>query len=379
MSISESLKQKIPENLKPTLRILLKCFRPLKRNPVKEFKIKQIQKKLLKKNYYSKTEKLVVFLTPGYDTVSGGILSISSIYEESIRFKYIHKAEIIMCTIPGDPPLLRYTKFNNQNYIYKFSQVLSYFQNLQNLMIHIPEYCINQFLKNVDYLRLNQIKDVHLNIMLQNIKLLDKKENIEKLKTIGRVTCTTAHEQYSTIEMREKLGFPLHKLSVYGSPEQYKKERYVEKENLMIISPDSHPQKYEVLNLIGKLFPQLKIFIIKNLTYDEYKNVISRAKWALTFGEGLDGYFVETIFSGGVSFAIYNSTFFTKDFKSLRTVYDSYDLLIKKISLDIKDLDNEITYNNYQRKQYELCCRYYNYKKYINNLELFYKGNYTYK
>lgn len=382
MNIPESLKQRIPENLKPALRILLKCLRPLKRNPIKEFKIKQIQEKLLKENYPPNTNKLIVFLTPGSDIVNGGILSISSIYEESIKLKHAHGAEVIMCAIPGDPPLLKYTKFNNQNYIYRFSQVLSHFQNLQNLIIHIPEYGIDQFLRNVsdeDYLKINEIEDAHINIMLQNIELLSPIECIKELEKLGKVTCTTAHEQYSTSEIRKKLGFPLHKLSVYVSPEQYNKKRYIEKEDLMIISPDNHPKKSEVISLIAKQFPKLRIQIIKNLTYEEYKKVISRAKWALTFGEGLDGYFLETIFSGGVSFAVYNSTFFTKDFKYLRTVYDSYETMAKKTCSDISEIDNEKVYTQYQNKQYTLCTKYYNYEEYVENLELFYRGRYTYE
>ena len=382
MSISKSLKQKIPESYKPFLRILLKYLRLLKRNHIKEFKMKQMQEKLLRENYSSNANNLIIFLTPGYDIVNGGILSISSIYEESIKLKYIHKAEVVMCTTPGNSPLLRYTKFNNQNYIYRFSQVLSYFQNIKNLMIHIPEYCIDHFLINIsnkNHLKLNKIEDIHINIMIQNIKLLSPVRYVKELRKFGKITCTTAHEQYSTLEISKKLGIPLHKLSTHTDPEQFNSKEYIAKKNLMIVSPDYYPRKLEFLNLVSKQLPHLKMQIIKNLTYDEYKEVISQAKWAITFGEGLDGYFIGTIFSGGISFAVYNSTFFTKDFQSLRTVYDNYDLLIKNVCLDLKDLDNEIIYNKYQRKQFELCCRYYNYKKYINNLELFYREKYTYK
>jgi len=379
MKIPESLKQKIPEPPKPPLRILLKYLR---RNPVKEFRIKQTQERLLRQNYSPDTEKLIVFLTPGYDIVNGGILSISSIYEESVKLKPIHRAQVVLCTVPGDPPLLKYTKFKNQNYIYGFSQILSYFQNLEYLMIHIPEYAVNRFLKNIsplEYTKFKEMKNIHCNIMLQNIKLLSSVYDIEKLKKFGKVTCTTAHEQYSTIEIRKKLGIPLHKLSTFVSPEQYDRKSYAEKENLMIISPDNHPKKIEVLELLRKQLPHLRIQIIKNLPYEEYKKLISQAKWALTFGEGLDGYFLETIFSGGISFAVWNPDFFTGDFRSLRTVYEDYNSLMKNICLDIKELDSSEKYIIYQAEQYNLCRKYYDYKRYVKNLELFYKGKYTYR
>lgn len=307
-------------------------------------------------------------------------MSISSIYEETKKLKRIHGAETVLCTIPGDPLLLRYTKFNNKNYMFRFSQVMSYFQNLDSLIIHI-EYYIPNFLKNIsvqDYVKLRRIKNVHINIMIQNINFSVTEEDIRRLRRLGKLTCTTAHEKYSTPELSKMLGMPLHKFSVFVSPEKYDKKQYSEKEDLMIVSPDRHPRKAEVLELIAKQFPHLRIQTISNLTYEEYKKIISRAKWALTFGEGLDGYFVETVFSGGVSFSAYNSKFFTEDFKSLRTVYHNYDALVQKICSDIKNLDNEVAFANYQHEQYALCSKHYNSKEYIENLKLFYQGKYTY-
>ena len=344
-------------------------------------RIQTVQERLLKESYSPATRRLIVFLTPGFDSVNGGILSISSIYRETRKLKYVHGAETIMCTVPGDPLLLKYTKFENQNHIYSLSRVLSYFSDIQYVMIHVPEYAVEQFLKNLtysDYSRIRRIRSVRLNIMLQNIDALSPMKYVEGLKRLGHLTCTTAHDKYSTLELSRELGFPLHKLSVYVSPEQYHKRSYSEKENLMIVSPDADPRKSAILDLIGKEFLQLKIQIIEDLTYEEYKKLISRAKWALTFGEGLDNYFIETVFSGGVSCSAYNSRFFTEDFKSLRTVYDNYHVLIKKICSDIKDLDHEMAFTTYQKEQYDRCSAHYNYGEYVKNLELFYQGKFTY-
>jgi hypothetical protein len=198
------------------------------------------------------------------------------------------------------------------------------------------------------------------------------------LSSFGKLTGTTAHAKYSTLQLRRRLGFPLHKLSVFVSPEQYIMRRYPQKDNLMIVSPDNHPRKLEVLRLIRQNFPQLEIKIIRNMTYETYKDTISRAKWALTFGEGLDGYFVEPVFSGSVSFSVYNPSFFTSDFAGFRTVYPSYDVMIEKICEDISSLDNEQPYTNYQREQFSLCHKYYDYREYVKNLNAFYKGDYTF-
>lgn len=349
---------------------------------LRHYKIKLAQIGLLRNTYDHTAKRLIIFLTPGQNIVVGGIISISSLYEETKKLKHIHGAETIMCTIPGDPLLLRYTKFPNQNYIFKFSQVLAYFQNLESLMIHVPENCIGQFLGRMtlsDLLRLRKIRYVHFNMMIQNIDFLGSVDDVAELKKLDRLTCTTAHEKYSTPELSQRLACPLYRFSVFVSPEKYTKKPYSEKENLMIVSPDIHPKKTQVLNLIANKFPQLKLQIIHNLTYEEYKEVISRAKWALTFGEGLDGYFVETIFSGGVSFSAYNSRFFTEDFRSLRTVYDDYEVLTRNICSDIRDLDNEAAYLEYHNQQYKLCSKYYDHEKYVNNLKSFYEREYAHK
>jgi len=376
----KNLKFKSNFGVKKMKLLFINDFR-LMRNPIKIIKVRREQDNLLTKNFSPNTKKLIVFLTPGYDIANGGIISISSIYEETIKLKHIHEAEVIICTIPGDPLLLKYTKFNNQNCIYRFSQILPYFKNLQNLTIHIPEYSCDKFIKSCskeEFSKINNLLNVHINIMLQNIDLLPDIHSIKKLESLGKLTSTTSHENYSTIELKNKLGHPLHKLSTVISPEQYSKKNYVEKKNLMIVSPDHHPAKSKVLNLIAREFPQLKIQIIENITYEEYKKTISYAKWSLTFGEGMDGYFEETSLSGGISFSVFNSRFFTPDFQELRTVYSDYDVLIKNICADMKKFDNEITYECYHKKQYALICKYCNYNKYIDNLVLFYKGQYTY-
>jgi len=347
-------------------------------------RIKEIQRDLLKENYPPDSEKLIIFLTSGFNDVNGGIMSISSIYEETEKLKELHGAESLLCTPPWDPVLLRYTKFRNRNNLYEFSEVLSYFQNPKSVMIHIPEHFCGQFMDELsqeDWRMLDGIEDLHVNILIQNIDYA--LENLGDIKRVSdrfeNVTGTIAHEKYSNKEMREKLGFPIHKLSTFVSPERHYKKPYVEKEDILIVSPDQHPMKGEILKTISKTMPQLKVRIIQGMQYEEYKELISRAKWALTFGEGLDAYFVESIYSGAVSFSVYHAGFFTEDFKNLRTVYSNYHEMLKQMPLDMMNLNNEEDYSNYQREEFDLCAGYYDFREYAKNLELFYKGDYTFK
>lgn len=330
--------------------------------------------------------KLILFLVPGADRqtgtdkISGGIISIVSLCEESRRLSELHGAQVVMCTLNNERLLFRHTQFINNTDVFRFSQVRNYFENAEEVLLHIPEFTCEYFL---DYLRaddmkwLRELKKLHINILNQNIRLMPSVDTIERLKLLtGKVTATTAHQQYCNRERRQQFGIPLHKFSVWISPEKYHFKKYSEKENLLIASPDQRPERQAVLEKLSAL-PGLKVQVIQNLTYEEYKAVISRAKWAITFGEGLDGYIIEPVFSGAIGFAVYNDEFFTSDFKSLSTIYDSYDTLLTKITDDLKALDDPASFENYQRKQFNLCAVHYSQDEYRKNIEAFYKGNYT--
>jgi hypothetical protein len=344
-------------------------------NPVRIMIIKSIQRKKLFTDYSAKAKRLIIFLTPDRDIISGGILSINSIYNETCRLKPVLDAEVVMCTVPGNFPLLKYTKFENQNYLFTLPGVLAHFQTCERLLIHIPEDYVENFVKYCSTdgsLQETAITSFQFNILLQNIDLAPSKESIKELQRWGAVTCTTAHEAYTNLETQERLGCPIHKLSTYVSPEQYLMKSYREKENLMIVSPDDHELKSTVFSIISKAFPEVRLQVIKNLTYEQFKEAISKAKWALTFGEGLDGYFIEPIFSGCIGFAVYNERFFTEVFRSFRTVYPSYQSLMNSICLDMAEFDNEKSFTEYQREQYESCAKFYNYKEYQYNISSFY-------
>jgi hypothetical protein len=343
--------------------------------------IRHAQRIYLQQNFAKDAKGLIIFLTPGIDMVNGGILSINSLFEVTKHLINVHGSEAILCAYPSDPPLLKYTKFKNNSILLNFSDSLNFFKNLENLIIHVPEHFIYRFywfISKKDRDLLSKIKNVQINILIQNIDFLPSNKYIMNLRRFGKLTGTTAHTKYSTIELRNSLGFPLHKLSAYVSPEQYRKRKYSEKQDLMIVSPDHCARKSEILLLIQSEFPQLRVKIIRNLTYEEYKETISYAKWALTFGEGLDGYFVEPVFSGAISFSVYKPEFFTKEFQILPTVYSNYDVFKEKICSDIRELDNKVEFDLYQRQQFELCAKEYNYANYIKNLELFYEGKYTF-
>lgn len=341
---------------------------------VKSYRTRTHQRKLLSKDYSPNVRKLIMFLTPGFDNVNGGLISITSIYNETHKLRNSLDAEVIMCTAPGEPNLLRFSKFDNQNYIYDMQQSLDYFRELDRLMVHIPEYAVRKFVMSLKEKRLRQfqkISDVRFNILLQNIAFVPSSGDVDQLKKLGKVTCTTAHEGYSK-EVEKSLGINLRYLSWYVSLQDYARQDYSTKSNLLLVSSDPHPRKQRILSLIRSTFPNLEIRVIEDTPYTEYRKLVARTKWSLTFGEGLDGYFLETVFAGGISFAVYNTQFFTEDFKRLRTVYGSWDALENSICNDMKSLDTSPEYAEYNAQLYDVCNRHYNPKIYQRGIEDFY-------
>lgn len=327
-----------------------------------------------------KTKRLIVFLTPGHDWRTGGIMAIDSLYRQSMALRDIHHARGVLCTVPGEPPLLKYDWFENNNYILDLESVLRECSRLDYLLIHIPAYSVDEvlgWLTSASPALLSKFRQIHLNVLVMNIDLIQGK-NVLGLKRFGKVTSITAHKAYSNAATREALGVTLHELLICKGPELYTRADYQDKEPILVVSPDRHPLKEQVLEQIAHAYPDLTIQVILNFDYGDYEKLLRRAKWSLTFGEGLDGYFVEQVFSGGVAFAVFNDRFFTPAYAELETVYPSLEVLMERMTADMRRLDEPMAYNRCWRQAYELLSKDFNTNRYLENLRLFYRGEYTF-
>ena len=196
----------------------------------KEIKIRRKQNKAIS-NYESSAKKLIIFFVPGChpftgkELVSGGVISIVSICEETTGLNYLYHAETIMCTLPGERLLFRHKNFVNNTDVYRFSLLVNKFKKLKEILIHIPEYCVSGFISQLskkNKIWLSNAGNIHLNILNQNILMMPDLENIAIAKQLfSSVTITTAHQKYCTSFYRNLYGVPIHKLSVWISPEQY--------------------------------------------------------------------------------------------------------------------------------------------------------------
>jgi len=326
-------------------------------------------------------KRLIIFLTPGFELRAGGILAIFSMKEETLALRQLHRSRVTLCTVPGDDPgFCKYTWFDNNDYLLDLESVLRNCESLDYLQLHIPDYAVNRllvWLSAFEGTLLRNIREIHLNVLLFNIDNIQGK-NVKGLLSFGKATCTTAHEAYTKIETRQEQGVPLHRLGCLYGPEFFPRSSYQDKEPLMIVSPDGHLLKQEVLQRIAQAFPELTIQIIENLHYEDYRKLIQRAKWGLTFGEGLDSYFGDTIFSGGVSFAVFNDRYFTPEYAKLENVYPSWEALMDTITTDLQRLDEPVAYNHCCQQTYDLMSAYCGGDRFRENLRLFYCGEYTF-
>jgi hypothetical protein len=373
-------------NLKNVIKFILKSS--FRKKFFREIPIRRKQDLFLKSSFSNSSPRVIIFLIDGADErtgeeqISGGIMSIASIYEETKKLKEVHAAETFICTAPHTNLLLHFTQFQSEAFILRLEQVLKHFRNVNSFLIHVPEYMYPLFCSVItakDYKGFFSDKSLHVNILNQNIKLMPVTEFVRDSRVLfSKLTMTTAHEQYSTEEMRALYGIPLHKLSVYGGPERYEFLPYEQKEDLMIVSPDPHPLKEQILKKLTDEFPKLRIAIIKNIPYTEYLKMIRKAKWALTFGEGLDYYFLESVFSGGISFAVYNEEFFTSVFKDLPSIYDTWESLAVTIVSDLKDFNAPNQFKSVNKMAFDVCASLYDQEQYQQNIKLFYEKKYTF-
>lgn len=344
---------------------------------------------------YTETKRLIMFFVPdGTYRVSGGILSICSIYRIVKELKEIHNCDVIASYLPNKKDFdYKYRNFENEMIIYNFSEVSRKIKNLEYIQVHIPEIMIAGFKDKqakynlfYDYLKNIPIRD--LNILNQNDLFVPKIEYIDFIKSkFNFSTMTIAHKQYAKIEKRKEYNLPLHLLSPWLNPVPYRVRSYEEKENLIIYSPDKiqwipnkcELSKTEIINALKSKLPNYKFVEIYDIKYDDYKELASKAKFAITFGEGLDGYFTETIFSGGVSFAVYNEFFFTEEYKNLNTLFKSFNELNDNIVDKIISLDNSIEYNIQHQEIAAIVNKTYSLNHLENDLIEFYTKKYDFE
>lgn len=355
------------------VRPLARGWRALLSNPLRSIFIKKKRDAVMRCVDWESVRHAVVFLVPGMNTINGGIMSIISIATESRKILASHDASVFVCTSPGDPPLFRYTRFQNNEPLLDFNGVLNHLPKNANVMFHIPELYVPRLLARWRKIGVPNVMALRINVLLQNIDLCPNSTEMQELAKMGALSCTTAHAAYATREVEQRLGCPLYHLSTGVDSANYKRVAYADKEQLIVYSPDADPRKKQVILTLRQQLSDYQFVEICGISYEGFKNLIARARFSITFGEGMDGYFIEPIFSGAIGCAVFNTRFFPGHFKGTDFVYDSWDELIANLVTDIRACEDSRTFTAVNERQFSLLSRIYSFDAYRNNITLFYE------
>ena len=324
---------------------------------------------------------VILFLTPGDCKINGGVMSIFSLCSSSR--KLVYDATCVLSTYPHDR--LTYATnslFTNDESVLRFSQVMDNLSNVEKMIIHIPEYIAHKFVRKLSkkYIKkLKEVKNLHINILNQNCELMPKPDEIQSLFSLtNNVTQTLAHDKSLSQQYCNLYQIPTHLFSVNIDLSKYKTYEFKEKDRIIVLSPDVNEYTDSVKNLLEKKMLGWKIVIVNGLSFFEYMDLIAKAYFVITFGEGMDGYFIQPIYKGTISIAVYNDSFFpSEDWKDLQNVYTSYDELLNNIVYDLTQYSSET------KKYYRLIdeCKtkidsIYSSNKFFDNLVRFYENNY---
>lgn len=351
----------------------------------REVKIRKNQKASIGK-IDPKTEKIILFFIPGADyfsgkeNISGGLISIVSLAQETSLIFQGSQIKVLCATYYNSHLIFKLSSFKNETDFFSHELIEKYFTNVRDLILHIPELFVTDFVKNQ---RQNSwfkgINIIQINILNQNIQLMPDQNVLNELKSnFSSCTITTAHKKYCNPYYRNSYEIPLHQLSVWISPENYIKTSVHEKEKLILFSPDNKELTQRLISFFSNKLPSFKFQVIQGLTYEAYKNLISKAKFLITVGEGLDAYFIETYFSGGVAFALKNLNFFDEKYLNLPCLFEDNENLEQILLNLIEQYSNEEEYNVLNQRVVDLLSEDYSYKSYQNNIQKFYNQEYTY-
>jgi len=327
----------------------------------------------------------IVFFNVSKDLIGGGMLSINRFVEKSLKLFENKEKKVLMSGLPLGNNIVKYSMFNQALPLTHFNEIVKKVYP-KKLQLNIPEVFLPGFINDLTYYQkiwLTAIPELHINILDQNHELFPDRIYIEMCKEFtDKVTVTMAHAEYCTKEIADSIDCPIKHLMPF-IPEFYRSS-FKEKEKTIAISPDSFifngiPKKNETLDYLKKELPDYNLVIIENLTLDEYKKLISKSLFTITFGEGYDGYYIEPFLSDSVSFAVYNDTFFPENFKNAPTVYSSYKDFKLNIVKDIKNLEkDEVTYNKYSKISEDMIKQITSDEISMQNLEDYYNDEFDY-
>lgn len=317
------------------------------RNPLYGIQKKQYLKKQVKiQNGYNiskikNAKYMVLFILPFEEIVSGGILSIFSLcqYTREILPEY----SVFLVTEAGNKTYACSSWFHSEEKIYRWSQIMENLDNIERLIIHIPEYMSCDFYDKLpadSRSVLKKVPDLMINILNQNPLVMPSSRAVQKLfELTSKVTQTLAFREKNIQQLANQYHMPITTIYSYIDLSKWKSIPFSKKEKLILLSPDENSYRDQVIESINKNLPDFKLITINNMTFEQYMDNICKAFAVISFGEGYDGYLLQPAIVKTLSFAVYNETFFpNSEFLNLTNIYKSYQGMICDMATYIRYL-----------------------------------------
>lgn len=335
-------------------------------------------------NDLKKAKKIVVFLIPSDDCVTGGIISIFKLCHFT-RELLSDSVSSIISTHPGRYTYAKNSGYENDELVYRWEQVINNAHGVQELILHIPEYYSFRFYKDLQTNEkrfLRSIPTLKINILNQNINSMPKLRHLKDLGKLTRfVTQSVGFDRCVTQEVCDRYGMPLYQVPSFVDLESCIKKKYGKKKGLILYSPDQNPLKHRIINKLKKDLNDFELREIRNIKYLQFLDLIADALFCISFGEGFDGYYIQPYYAGSIGISVYNDSFFPdSQFKDFPFVYSSYEKMEHNIVDDIKKVyKNQKKFENISTKIYHYFQNNINKKdNTIKGLGRFYKNSPTF-
>lgn len=319
--------------------------------------------------------RIIILPLPSMDLISGGIMSVISIYRELKKREDQLGIHVFLSTHPQAPHFEGYTKHNRDVKIYGFHQLISRLLPNSTILFHITEAHVIQFCSGLRHEELDRLKKeknlvYDINILNQNPEYFPVKEDLIPLLTrIREVTQTTAHYACDKPFLLGDKTIPSSYLGTPAGIDVFEHVPFHAKRNAILVSHDDHPEKERILRSLQRAIPDLEVIVVHNMSFEEYTDHQKYCKFGLTFGEGMDAYFIRCILYGGIGFAVNNETFFTDDIRAFPTVFDSYEQLHANIASLIQQLNAPDPYTVLVSAIRPIIGKYYNNACYQQRME----------
>ncbi len=291
-------------------------------------------------------EEWMVYFNVSRDVISGGMLSINRFVDSSIKFEEHGKFKLFQSGVPLVNEPVTYSGFKASKDVRHINELASKGVPVK-ATLNIPEVFVPSFLKELtepQKLWLLRVPELRINILNQNNNYMPDRCYVEMLRDLTTdVSMSTAHIEYCTQEISNKYQVPVSLLTPY-IPE-FNRKPFHKKEKVIVLSPDSDAfnkniTRHKMRALLETKLPDYRLVVVEGLTLEQYKELISKAMFTITFGEGYDGYFIEPALSSSVSFTVHNKVFFPKEFNKLDNMYTSIEEMYENIVDDIRKLES---------------------------------------